>query len=158
VELVPRHVFDGRVVVQDLENGQNFLILLLVFLYVPNADALIAEPGNKQILIDSVPAESIAFRGVSDQFPHRFFHGCESDISFIGGDGGQARVCLAIPGSQYFSSVLDLLDDGDLMVLIFEIGFGWVRRGIHFPSLGWSTRIFCSWHWSISAELEAMMA
>jgi hypothetical protein len=47
--------------VQYLENGQNFLILLFIFLDVPDADALIAEPRKKQIFIDAVPAESIAF-------------------------------------------------------------------------------------------------
>ena len=58
---VPSHVFNGCVMVQYLENGQNFLILLFIFIDVPDADALIAEARNEQIFIDAVPAESVAF-------------------------------------------------------------------------------------------------
>lgn len=47
MEPVPSHVLNGRIVMQDLEDGKDLLVELLVLLDVPDADALVAEPRNQ---------------------------------------------------------------------------------------------------------------
>ena len=47
MEPVPSHVLDGRIVMENFEDGKDLLVELLVLLDVPDTDALVAEPRNQ---------------------------------------------------------------------------------------------------------------
>jgi hypothetical protein len=120
---MPGYVFDGRIVMQNLEDGEDLLIDLLIFLNIPNADSFIAETRDEQVLVDAIPAQSIALGGMTDQLSNWLLHRGESDISFIGGNGGQSGVGLAVSRPEDLPIVLYLLNYSNLVLLVLEVGF-----------------------------------
>lgn len=44
---MPSYVFNGCIVMQYLEDGEDLLVDLLVLLDVPDADSLVTEPRNQ---------------------------------------------------------------------------------------------------------------
>lgn len=128
VELMPSHILNGRIMMQNLKDRQNPPIFLFVLLNIPNANPLIRKSWQQKILVNRIPAQPITFSSMANQFTNRFIHRGQIDVAFARCYCDYAWISWAVTSSVDFAWMLNLLNYWDFVSFFLEIGlsFGFV--------------------------------